>query len=138
MEWVWYNLNMRKRSGFTILELVIVILFLCLAVGLFFMQKINIDAMNRDEARKTAINAMYYSLEEGFYAENGYYPESISEANLKTMDPSLFTDPLGTNLGVAGSSYSYEAANCDNGKCKEYTLRATLEKEDVYIKKNRV
>ena len=129
---------MKKRSGFTILELVIVILFLCLAVGLFFMQKINIDAMKRDETRKTAINAMYYSLEEGFYAENGYYPESISEANLKTMDPSLFTDPLGTNLGVAGSSYSYEAANCDNGKCKEYTLRATLEKEDVYIKKNRV
>lgn len=129
---------MKNRPGFTILELTIVILFLCLAVGLFFMQKINIDAMKRDEARKTAINAMYYSLEEGFFAENGYYPEFISEENLKTMDPSLFTDPLGTNLGVAGSSYSYEAANCENGKCKEYTLRATLEKEDVYIKKNRV
>ena len=37
----------------------------------FFIQKANVDAMNRDDARKTAINAMYYALEEGFYAENG-------------------------------------------------------------------
>ena len=81
---------------------------------------------------------MYYALEEGFFAENGYYPESISEENLKVIDPALFTDPNGINLGTEGSSYSYEPANCKNGKCKEYTLRATLEKEDLYTKKNRV
>ena len=63
--------------------------------------------------------------------------EKISEENLKVMDPSLFTDPSGINLGREGSSYSYEAANCSNGKCKEYTLKAQMEKEDTYIKKNR-
>ena len=93
--------------------------------------------MHRDEQRKETINAMYYALEEGFYASNGYYPEEISEENLKVMDPELFTDPYGLNLGTEGSTYSYEPANCDNGKGKEYTLRATLEKEDEYIKKNR-
>lgn len=128
---------MKTRKGFTVLELVIVIIFATLLVVLFFLQKANMDAMQRDEQRKEAINAMYYALEEGFYATNGYYPESISEENLKVMDPALFTDPYGANLGMEGSSYSYEAADCEDGKCQEYTLRAVLEKEDDYIKKNR-
>jgi prepilin-type N-terminal cleavage/methylation domain-containing protein len=127
---------MRKR-GFTIIELSVVIAFAALLVVLFFIQKINTDAMHRDEQRKEAINAMYYALEEGFYARNGYYPEEISEKNLTVMDPQLFTDPDGINLGVEGSSYTYEPADCENAKCKEYTLRAVLEKEDSYIKKNR-
>ena len=126
-----------KKRGFTILELSVVIIFATLAVILFFVQKLNTDAMHRDEQRKEAINAMYYALEEGFYADNGYYPETISEDNLKVMDPALFTDPNGINIGSEGSTYSYEPANCTNGKCKEYTLRASLEKEDEYIKKSR-
>lgn len=125
------------KKGFTLVELIIVTVFATLLLILFFLQKSNVDAMDRDDQRKTAINAMYYALEEGFYAKNGYYPETISEENLTVMDPALFTDPLGINLGIEGSSYSYEAANCEDGKCKEYTLRATLEKEDTYVRKNR-
>ena len=128
---------MKKKSGFTILELSIVIIFATLLVVLSFVQKVNTDAMHRDEQRKEAINAMYYALEEGFFIENGYYPEEISEENLKVMDPQLFTDPDGVNLGIEGSDYTYEPANCENGKCKEYTLRSVLEKEEEYIKKNR-
>lgn len=135
-----YNMcmmKMKRERGFTILELVVVIFFASLLLILFFLQKLNLDAMHRDEQRKEAINAMYYALEEGFHAKNGYYPENISEENLKVMDPSLFTDPSGINLGQEDSDYTYEAANCTNGKCKEYTLKARLEKEDTYIKKNR-
>lgn len=130
-------MKMKRERGFTILELVVVIFFASLLLILFFLQKLNLDAMHRDEQRKEAINAMYYALEEGFHAKNGYYPENISEENLKVMDPSLFTDPSGINLGQEDSDYTYEAANCTNGKCKEYTLKARLEKEDTYIKKNR-
>ena len=128
---------MKKKSGFTILELAIVILFATLALVLFFIQKANMDAMRRDEDRKIAINAMYYALEEGFYTQNKYYPETISESNLTVMDPALFTDPNGVNLGQEGSNYTYTPANCEDGKCKEYTLRAELEKEEAYIKKSR-
>lgn len=128
---------MNAKKGFTILELCIVGVFCTLLVVLFFVQKANIDAMERDEDRKTAINAMYYALEESFYKENGYYPEAISEENIKVIDPALWTDPMGINLGAEGSSYSYMPANCENGKCKEYILKATLEKEDAYIKSNR-
>lgn len=132
-----YMTKMKNERGFTILELVVVIFFASLLLILFFLQKLNLDAMHRDEQRKEAINAMYYALEEGFHAKNGYYPEKISEENLTVMDPSLFTDPGGVNLGREGSTYSYEPANCSNGKCKEYTLKAQMEKEDTYIKKNR-
>ena len=128
---------MNKKSGFTILEIIIVGVFATLLLILFFVQKSNLDAFSRDEARKTAINAMYYALEEDFYKEHKYYPEQISEENIKVIDPALWTDPFGVNLGDPVGSYFYEPANCDNGKCKEYTLKAILEKEDAYIKYNR-
>ena len=128
---------MNSKKGFTVLEIIIVAVFATLALILFFVQKSNIDAMQRDEDRKTAINAMYYALEESFYKEHGYYPEQISEENIKVIDPALWTDPFGINLGSTGSSYSYNPANCKDGKCKEYTLKADLEKEDTYVKYNR-
>ena len=128
---------MKAKKGFTILEIIIVAVFATLLLVLFFIQKSNIDAMERDEDRKTAINAMYYALEESFYKDHKYYPETISEDNIKVIDPALWTDPNGINLGDAASSYSYEPANCTDGKCKEYILKAELEKEDAYIKNNR-
>ena len=128
---------MNTRKGFTILEIIVVGVFASLLLVFFFIQKANVDAMNRDDDRKIAINAMYYALEEGFYKEHQYYPEQISEENLKVVDPSLWTDPSGHNLSDPESSYSYEPANCKDGKCKEYTLKAALEKEDTYTKYNR-
>lgn len=128
---------MKSKHGFTIFELIIVAVFASLLFVLFFIQKSNLDAMKRDEYRKTAINAMYYALEESYYKNHGYYPESISEENIKVIDPALWTDPNGINLGDAGSSYSYEPANCKDGHCKEYILKADLEKEDAYVKYNR-
>ncbi|MBR2839872.1 hypothetical protein IKE82_00870 [Candidatus Saccharibacteria bacterium] len=126
-----------NKKGFTVLEIVIVAAFAGLLFLLFFLQKSNLDAFDRDEKRKTAINAMYYALEESFYQEHKYYPEFISEDNIKVIDPALWTDPNGYNLSDPLSSYSYEAANCNEGKCKEYTLKTTLEKENTYIKNNR-
>ena len=80
---------------------------------------------------------MYYNLEEVFYEEKGYYPEKISDENLKAMDPELFTDPNGINLGESDSDYRYETTDCTEGKCKSYTLRADLEKEDDFVKKSK-
>ncbi|MBQ3294415.1 type II secretion system protein [Candidatus Saccharibacteria bacterium] len=125
------------KKAFTVPELLVVCAFAALLLILFFIQKANVDAMSRDEKRKTAINAMYYALEEGFYAKNEYYPEEITESVLPVIDPELFTDPDGFYINTDYGSYSYEATNCKDGKCKSYTLRAELEKEDTYIKRNR-
>ena len=129
---------MKNKKGFTIIELIIVAVFASLLFILFFVQKSNLDAMERDEDRKTAINAMYYALEESFYKNHGYYPSEISEENITVIDPSLWTDPNGFNLGDVSGSYFYEPADCsDNNHCKKYVLRAKLEKEDTYIKTSR-
>ncbi len=129
---------MREKKGFTLIEVMIVGAFAALLVVLFFIQKANVDAMDRDEDRKVAINAMYYALEEYYYPTYGYYPSELSEDDLPVIDPQLFTDPLGTNLGTDGSNYTYESANCNaNNECREYILRAQLEKEDTYIKKGK-
>lgn len=129
---------MNEKKGFTVIELMIVGAFATLLLVIGFIQKANVEAMDRDDQRKVAINAMYYALEEYYYPKYGYYPETIDETILPVIDPQLFTDPLGTNLGIDGSSYSYEVANCNSeNHCREYTLRAQLEKEDTYIKKGK-
>ena len=127
-----------KHKGFTIIELLIVILVLGVGGWLFFTEKATVTAVQRDAARKVAINAMYYNLEEVYYSKNGYYPASIDSKTLRAMDPNLFTDPYGTKMGEAEADYRYEPTGCTtDGKCTGYSLRASLEREDDYIKKNR-
>ncbi|MBR3386214.1 type II secretion system protein [Candidatus Saccharibacteria bacterium] len=125
-----------NKHGFTLLETVISLAFAGLLITLFFVQKSNLDAFTRDETRKTAINAMYFALEQDFYKTHGYYPESISSATLPTVTPSLWTDPSGFSFGAPESSYHYTPANCVNGKCREYRLTATLEKESLFTRSN--
>ncbi len=128
---------MRKQQGFTVIEIIVVIVFLGAATVLFFMQRANLAISQRDDQRKVAINAMYYSLEEVFYEKNGYYPTAIDSKTLRSVDPELFNDPNGVKLGDANSNYRYDGENCNADKCKAYTLRADLEREDDYIKTNR-
>lgn len=127
----------KQSSGFTVIELIFIIVVVGLASILFFVQKNNLQVIANDDAKKTAINAMYYGIEEVFYPANKYYPQTISSNNLKSVDPALFTDPNGIKLGTAGSAYSYSPVNCANGHCKSYTLKATLQNEADYIKTNR-
>lgn len=128
---------MKRSAGFTVIEIIVVIVFLGAATVLLLMQKDNLQATQRDNTRKTAINAMYYNLEEVFYEKNGYYPATVDSKTLRAMDPELFTDPDGIKLGEEGSTYTYEGLNCENEKCKAYKLSAALEKEAVYEKTNR-
>jgi prepilin-type N-terminal cleavage/methylation domain-containing protein len=130
---------MKTKKGFTVLEIIICIAIVGVFAVLFFFQKQDISKMDRDEKRKTSINAIYYALEEGYYREKGYYPEAIDNAEiLPWIDPNLFTDPLGVNLWQGGGNFSYESKNCDeNNQCKEYVLRSTMEKEEDYVKTNR-
>lgn len=128
---------MKRTHGFTVIEVIVVALFLSVATVVLFIQKNHLATTQRDDQRKTAINAMYYSLEEVFFAKNGYYPSEISSKVLPSVDPVLFTDPNGVKLGDKNANYRYEGVNCDNNKCKGYSLRADLEKEADYVKKNR-
>lgn len=124
----------KRTHGFTVVELLVIVVVLGTASVLFFMQKGNVEIAARDQQRKTAINAMYYSLEEVFYKTNQYYPMTISEKNLPSVEPALFTDPTDKMIGTAESNYRYEPVNCTDDKCKSYVLRSTLENEADFVK----
>jgi len=126
----------KQSNGFTVIELLFIALLLGIASILFFIQKSSIEVSAQDNTKKTAINAMYYSLEEVFYPANNYYPQTISADNLKSVDPALFTDSSGVKLGSAGSAYTYSPTNCLENKCKSYTLKSTMANEADYVKTN--
>lgn len=127
----------RKNEGFTVIEIIFVTVILAIASIFFFIQKNSLQVTADDNAKKTAINSMYYSLEEVFFPANNYYPQSISSDNLKSVDPDLFDDPDGLTINTAGSAYTYKPVNCEAEKCKGYTLKATLENEEDYKKTNK-
>lgn len=131
------NTTTTRTNGFTIIELLFIIVIVGAASVLFFVQKNNLQIAGRDETRKTAINAMYYSIEEVYFKSNNTYPRTISATVLPSVDPALFKDPTGVKIGEADSEYRYEPYNCENDRCKSYTLRTTLENEDDYVKTNR-
>lgn len=127
-----------KRRGFTIIELLVIIVILGIGGWLFFTERASVTAEQRDSTRKTAINAMYYNLEEVYYETNSYYPQSIDSATLRAMDPALFTDPNGIKMGETGADYRYEPTGCTTeGHCTGYTLRSSMEREADYTKTNR-
>lgn len=128
---------MHTSKGFTIIELIFIIVLLGTASVLFFVQRQNLETSGRDETRKTAINAMYYSIEEVYFKKNNFYPRTIDSSVLPSVDPALFTDPNGIKIGEATSNYRYEPYNCTGDQCKNYTLRTTLENEADYVKTNR-
>ena len=88
-----------KESGFTVIELLVVAVVFALAGALIFVQINNIKIANQDNTRKTAINAMYYALEEVYYKKHQTYPASLTSATLPSVDPTMFTDPDGFTLG---------------------------------------
>lgn len=128
---------MNKQRGFTVIELIIVITLALIAGSVFYWQKNELSISARDSQQKTAINAMYYGLEEVYHKQKGSYPKTISSENLTSIDPALFKSPNGKKLGEEGSTYRYEALNCDQDACKSYVLRADLEKESDFVKNSR-
>lgn len=139
---------MKQRSGFTVIELIFVVLLLGVASVIFFVQKNNIEVTARDTQRKTAINAMHLSLEEVYFKNHGSYPRTLDALTLPSVEESLFTDPSGVKLGQTTitvndvkhsveSNYRYEPTHCTDDACKSYTLRTALENEDDFVKKSR-
>lgn len=127
----------RTSTGFTIIELLVTAVFLIVAGSIAAWQFSNIAASARDDKRKIAINSLYYGLEEVYFKQNGAYPEKITSNTLTSVDPKLLSDPSGRKIGESDSNYRYEPSRCTDGKCASYTLRADLEAESDYIKKNR-
>jgi type II secretory pathway pseudopilin PulG len=125
------------QRGFTVIEVLCVTIALFLIGVVFWQQFSVVKSAARDDERRHAINAMYYNLEDVYYAKHKYYPKVIDAKTLTAMDKDLFTDPRGNTIGSTESNYRYEPLNCSDNACKGYSLRALMENEADFVKTNR-
>jgi prepilin-type N-terminal cleavage/methylation domain-containing protein len=135
----------RKESGFTIVELLIVIVVIGILAALVITTFSGIQKKARDTERTTDIKALHGQIE-AYFAQNGYYPDlsNVTTTDLKGLDAGALVDPKGGSL-VAGagdaSHYGY-APSKDDGTacttaakdCTKYVLTATLEGGGTFVK----
>ncbi len=142
--------SLKKRNqGFTIIELLIVILVIGILALLVITTYSGIKAKNRNATRQTDIQLIRSGLE-AFFSQNGYYP-SLSDMNnanwrdnnMKTLssndlvDPSSTCNPTSDHCLVAApvaKAYAYavtdsSGSSCETAdtSCAKYTLTATYE-----------
>lgn len=139
----------RKQSGFTIVELLIVIVVIGILAAIVITTFTGVQKKGRDADRKSDVNAIYSQVEV-YFAENAKYPSltqlndsTFRTANLKGLSDDALTDPKGSGATLVGSpaanAYSYAAtpSGCDNGSngdCTGFTLTATLESGGTFAK----
>src|ERR1044072_114498 len=100
----------RKQKGFTIVELLIVIVVIGILATLVIVTFTGIQQKARNTKRQTDINAVNSHVE-AFYAQNGYYPTlaHINDAtwrgtNMKGLDANALKDPKGSSQALAASA----------------------------------
>lgn len=143
----------RKEKGFTIVELLIVIVVIGILAAIVIVTFTGVQKKARDSERKSDINAIN-SLLEVYYADNAVYPSLANvndkttwvPANLKELKAEVTTAPKGTTddmLQTGGTTLQYEynvlPALCDNtagNECTSYTLKAVLENGGSFEKKS--
>lgn len=145
-----FTLRKIKDRGFTIVELLIVIVVIGILATLVITTYTGIQQKARDTKRKTDVNAIQGHLE-SYYTESGKYPTlanvndaTFRAANMKGLDANALKDPKGTSQALCGtttsSCYGYVVTptDCDNSTtdCTGYTLTATLEAGGTYSKTN--
>ena len=152
-----------RSKGFTIVELLIVIVVIGILAALVITAYAGIQAKARNGKRSTDIQAVQTQLE-AFYSQNNYYP-SLTDLNSATwratnmkslekgalVDPSTNCDPAVASNCVAAAPalkiYSYavsdsSGATCEatDTNCAQYTLTAsyegTVNNQTTYVKKN--
>lgn len=108
------------QKGFTIVELLIVIVIIGILAALVFVQFNNMQARGRDAERKADLRLVESKLAE-YYADEGEYPTGTAISAVGTAIPSIPDDAL---ADPGSGTYTYTSTG------ESYTLGATLESED--------
>lgn len=137
----------KKQQGFTIVELLIVIVVIGILAALVITTFNGIQQKGRDTERQTDIKALHGQLE-AYFAQNGRYPTLANmndraaggfvETSLKGIDAGAFVDPknktsdkdLKATATANFYTYTVAPADCDNengNDCISYVLSSDLE-----------
>lgn len=134
----------RRQAGFTMLELMVVIVIVGMLSALFVSTYTDIQRTQRNQERKRDIQDVYQQLE-AYYVVNSKYPTLADmnnaawiKANMKTLNRESLRDPSGTSYTLtdrpAKSVYAYQVSSatgvgCNNTAtpCAHYSLTATFE-----------
>jgi prepilin-type N-terminal cleavage/methylation domain-containing protein len=142
------NINSKKQAGFTIVELLIVIVVIGILAALVLNTFQGVQARARDTERRTDINAIATQLEV-YYNDFGYYPDNSATTGCgeaggescvlsailpdRGLDAEALNDPSGDGVGEGDYTYTPECATAP--QCESFTLTADLESEtDDYTK----
>lgn len=139
-----------KQRGFTIVELLIVIVVIGILAALVVTTFTGIQQKARNTERQTDIKAIHGQIE-AYYAQNGSYPalgtqgsnDGINDstwraAQMKGLDAEALQDPKGTSttllVTATDTAYGYNPLSATDGACTtaandcvKYTLRAEYE-----------
>lgn len=146
----------RKQSGFTIVELLIVIVVIGILAAIVYITFTGVQKKGRDAERKTDIHDIYSQVEV-YYAENTKYPSldeinssTFRDASLQGLNEDALEDPSNSgttallDAAPAADSDTYQYAYvvddgsggaCDNGAdggadCTSFSIVANLENDD--------
>jgi type II secretion system protein G len=113
----------KNQSGFTIIELLVVIVVIAILVALTLPNLFGLQKRARDDARKNDLKNLQQALET-YYNDNNAYPGALADlndSNLKLNDPQ--------NVAY---EYDKEPDTCTTAAkdCQSYTLRADLENDN--------
>ena len=140
-------ISLKKRNqGFTIVELLIVIVVIGILALLVITTYSGIQAKARNSKRQSDVKSLQTQLE-AFFSQNGYYP-SLTDmngqawlgTNMKSLDQNALIDPSNPTqsktlvTAQVAKSYAYAVTNsastsceADDTTCAKYTLTATYE-----------
>lgn len=143
-------ISLKKRNqGFTLVELLIVIVVIGILALLVITTYSGIQAKARNAKRQTDVQSLQTQME-AFFSQNGYYPSRADmndpdwrSDNMKSLDAGALVDPSSTCnpatddclvASATAKSYSYDVtdsagASCEttDTNCAQYTLTATYE-----------
>ncbi len=125
---------LKKQEGFTLLELLIVIVIIGILAVLIVPNLASGPQRARDGQRKSDLRNIKTALETYFNDKNGYPSSATWKTDLNTGGTYIKTIPVDPKTK---SDYSYvpSASGCASGACVSYVLEATLEnKKDGDIK----
>ncbi len=150
-------ISLKKQKGFTLVELLIVIIIIGILATLVIVTFSGVQAKARDSKRQTDIGAVDSHIE-AFYAEHGWYPTLAQvqsgtwvSSNMKGLDPAALLAPNSTTLidstAATTTKYSYvpthddgtacsASGTADDTVCTHFTVSALLESSNTVFSKS--